>query len=182
MLRTSQFLRYFLIVALMAEQEATALRPVDERSPTMLRDEFKKMLAAARRPQGDPHEATAQCGGGASSGAKGSHAAQAASIQVFASQQTPKRAFSPKSRTGSQAGRRGPFRAESACRRPAGEQTPRKTGLCLLGESIKGGTPLQLLRGEVASVRWGRDHRGSGAIAPGKELDPRQDRSRLFVH
>ena len=64
-----------MIVTLLVEQESAVLRHVDERLPTMLRGEFKKMLAAARRPQGDPHEATAKCGGGASSGAKGSHAA-----------------------------------------------------------------------------------------------------------
>ena len=34
------------------------------------------------------------------------------------------------------------------------------------------GTPLQLLRSEVASVWRGRDHCGFGAIAPGKRTEP----------
>jgi len=59
-----------VIVTLLVEQESAVLRHVDERPAMMLRGEFKKMLAAARRPQGDPHEATAQCGGGAFSGAQ----------------------------------------------------------------------------------------------------------------
>ena len=42
------------------------------------------------------------------------------------------------------------------------------------------GTPLQLLRSEVASVWRGRDHCGFGAIAPGKEQAPIRDRSRMF--
>gem|GEM_PF-5142679 len=42
------------------------------------------------------------------------------------------------------------------------------------------GTPLQLLRSEDASVWCGRDHGGNGALAPGKELAPLRDWSRLF--
>ena len=70
-------------------------------------------------------------------------------------QRTPKRAFSPKSRTGSQAGRRGPCRAEFAQLRPAVEQTTRDSQALLLQGRSKGAD----VNSEFGNLRLG----GAGA-------------------
>ena len=96
------------------------------------------MLAAARRPRGGPARSdSAVWGAERPAEPFGLHAAPAASIRC--SRQVSTAGVQPASRTGSPAGRRGPFRAEFAHRRPASEQTPRKNRALLTGRIDQGG-------------------------------------------
>ena len=180
MLRTSHFLRYFIIVTLLVEQESAVLRPVDERPATMLRGAFKKMLAAARRPQGDPHEAPAKCGGEAFSGAQRiacrpmRHRSGCLRPSKHRRGRSARKAAPAPKPVGAARSGRSLLNGVQPVSRLPGKQGP------AWWQVRSRGTPLQLLRSEVASVWCGRDHCGRGALAPGKELAPLRDRPRLF--
>ncbi len=166
----------------MAEQESAVLRHGNERPPTMLRGEFKKMLAAARRPQGGPARSDSAVWGAERS---------AEPRDRMPPKRHRSRCLRPsKHRRGRSARKAAPAPKPVGAARSGrsvldGVQPvstlPGKQGFALEQRRTRG-TPLQLLRSEVASVWRGRDHCGSGALAPGRESAPLRDRSRMFDH
>lgn len=121
---------------------------------------------------GAPHEATAQCGGGASSGAEGSHAAPCgidpgvcvpANTEEGVQPEKPHRLLSRSARPVSGRSLLGGVQPVS--------RLPGKQGSAWWQVRSRG-TPTQLLRSEVVSVWRGRDYSGFGAIGSGKRTGP----------
>jgi len=153
------------------------------RSLVVFRFSAAERTECGRRPLwGAPHEATAQCGGRSVQRSQGiacrpmRHRSRCLRPSKHRRGRSARKAApAPKPVGAARSGRSLIDGVQPVSRLP-GKQSP------AYWQDRSRGTPLQLLRSEVASVWCRRDYSGSGALAPGKELAPLRDRSRMFGH